>query len=141
MHEMAHDNIWQITTLSSHETFTILRIEFITTTFNTTTIKVVHVIAIYKPSTLLFSTFINQLQKRLDVMPTFCPTVIMGDFNIDMFDENSTQPNELKFFYEPIFNGTLVLKNYNNLWYPYWSHMDKCTHPIKYFKSCWSILD
>jgi hypothetical protein len=96
-----------------------LQIEFITTTFNTNTIKVVYVIAIYKPSTLLFSTFINQLQKCLDLMPTFCPIVIMGDFNIDMFDENSTQPSELKFFYEPIFNGTLVLKNHNNLWYPY----------------------
>jgi hypothetical protein len=102
MHEMAHDNIWQITTLSSHETFTILRIEFITTTFNTTTIKVVHVIAIYKPSTLLFSTFINQLQKRLDVMPTFCPTVIMGDFNIDMFDEIQHNQMNLNFLWTNI---------------------------------------
>jgi endonuclease/exonuclease/phosphatase family metal-dependent hydrolase len=67
--------------------------EFITTTFNTNTKKVIHVIAIYKRSTLLFSTFINQLQKFLDVMPTYCPTVIMGDFNIDMFNQNSTQPN------------------------------------------------
>jgi hypothetical protein len=75
-----------------------LGIEFITITFNANTRKVIHVIAIYKPSTLLFSTFINQLQKNLDVMPTFYPTVIMGDFNIDMFDQNSTQPNKLKIF-------------------------------------------
>jgi hypothetical protein len=66
--KLHNDNIWQITTLSSHETFTILGIKFITTTFNTNTIKVIHVIAIYKPSTLLFSTFINQLQKLLDVI-------------------------------------------------------------------------
>jgi hypothetical protein len=80
-------------TLSSHETFTILGVEFITSTFNTNTKKVIHVIAMYKSSTSLFSTFINQLQKLLDVMPTYCPTIIMGDFNIDMFDQNSTQPN------------------------------------------------
>jgi hypothetical protein len=112
-----------------------LGIEFITTTFNTNTIKVIHVITIYKPSTLLFSTFISKLQKLLDVMPTYYPTVIMDDFNIDMFDQNSTQPNENNFYY-PIFNGTLVFKNHNNLWYPYWSHMYKCSHPIKYFRSC-----
>jgi endonuclease/exonuclease/phosphatase family metal-dependent hydrolase len=83
-------------TLSSHEKFTILGAEFITTTFNTNTGKTTHVIAIYKPSTLLFSTFISQLQKLSDIMPTYFPIVIMGDFNIDMFEQNSTQPNELK---------------------------------------------
>jgi hypothetical protein len=31
-------------------------------------------------------------------MPTYYPTIIMGDFNIDMFDQNSTQPNEHIFF-------------------------------------------
>jgi endonuclease/exonuclease/phosphatase family metal-dependent hydrolase len=34
----------------------------------------------------------------LVVMPTYCPTIIMGDFNIDMFDQNWTQPNQLKIF-------------------------------------------
>ncbi len=77
--------------------------EFITSTFNTNTKKVKHVIAIYKSS-----TFIKQLQNLLDVMPTYCPTIIMGDFNIDVFDQNSTQPNEIKFFYEPILNETSV---------------------------------
>jgi endonuclease/exonuclease/phosphatase family metal-dependent hydrolase len=47
---------------------------------------------------MIFSTFINQLQKLLDIMPTYCPTIIMGDFNIDMFDQNSTQQNKLKIF-------------------------------------------
>jgi endonuclease/exonuclease/phosphatase family metal-dependent hydrolase len=67
--------------------------KFITTTLNTNTRKVIHVITIYKPS-----TFINQLQKILDIMPTYFPTIIMGDFNIYMFDQNSTQLNELKIF-------------------------------------------
>jgi len=44
----------------------------------------------------------------LDVMPTYCPTIIMGDFNIDMFDQNSTQPNEFFFFNETILNETSV---------------------------------
>jgi hypothetical protein len=85
-------------TLSSHETFTILGVEFIIATFNVNTRRAIHVIAIYIPSTLLLPTFINRLQKLLDVMPTYYPTLIMGDFNIDMFDQNSIQPNELKFF-------------------------------------------
>jgi len=88
----------KFTTLSSHETFINLIIEFITNTFNTNTKKIIHVIAIYKPSTMLFSTFMNQLQKLLNLMLTYYPTIIMGGFNIDMFDQNSTQPNELKFF-------------------------------------------
>jgi hypothetical protein len=29
-------------------------------------------------------------------MPTYCPTIIMGDFSIDMLNQISTQPNELK---------------------------------------------
>jgi endonuclease/exonuclease/phosphatase family metal-dependent hydrolase len=86
----------KFTTLSSHETFIILRAEIITTTFNTNTKKTIHIIAIHKPSTLLVSTFINQLQKLLNLMSTYCPTVVMDDFNIDMLGQNSTQPHELK---------------------------------------------
>ncbi len=29
-------------------------------------------------------------------MPISCPMIIIGDFNINMFDQNSTQPNELQ---------------------------------------------
>ncbi len=34
--------------------------------------------------------------KILGVVPTSCPIVIIGDFNIDTFDQNLTQPNELQ---------------------------------------------
>jgi endonuclease/exonuclease/phosphatase family metal-dependent hydrolase len=82
----------KFTTLSSQETFTILGAGFITTTFNANTRKAIHVTFIYKLSTLLFLTFINQLQKLLDLMPTYCLTIIMGDFNIDMFEQlNATK--------------------------------------------------
>ncbi len=37
--------------------------------------------------------FLVHLQQFLDVMPTSCLIVIIGDFNID---QNSTQPNELQ---------------------------------------------
>jgi hypothetical protein len=40
---MIYDNF---TTLSSHETFTSLRAEYIATTFNANTKKVIHIIAI-----------------------------------------------------------------------------------------------
>ncbi len=131
----------KFTTLSSHETFTILGVEFIIAIFNTNIIKAIHIITINKPSTLLLSTFINQLQKLLNLMPTYCVAIIMGDLNIDMFDQNTTQPNELKFFYELLFNGTSILKIRNKLWYPYWSHMDEFTHWTMDVKSYWSILD
>ncbi len=86
------------TTLSSHETFTYLRAEYITTTLNTNTRKVIHIISIYKPSTLFLSMFKIHFQKFLDLMPISCPTRIIGDSNIYMFDQNSTQPNEVQSF-------------------------------------------
>jgi exonuclease III len=42
--------------------------------------------------------FIIHLQKFLDLMPISRPTIIIGNFNINMFDQNSTQPNELQSF-------------------------------------------
>lgn len=45
------------TTLSSHEAFIAFEVEYIIKTFNANTKKVIHEITIYKPSTLLFSTF------------------------------------------------------------------------------------
>jgi len=51
------------TTLSSHETFTSLRSEYIASTFNANTRKAIHIIAIYKPSTISLSMFIIHLQK------------------------------------------------------------------------------
>ncbi len=44
-------------TLSSHETFTYLKVEYIAATFNANTKKAIHIITIYKPSTLSLSMF------------------------------------------------------------------------------------
>jgi len=83
------------TTLSSHEIFISLKAEYITTTFNANIRKVIHIIAIYKPSTLSLSMFKIHFQKFLDLMSISCLTRIIGDCNIYMFDQNSTQPNEV----------------------------------------------
>ncbi len=74
------------TTLWSHETFTFLGAEYIATTLNANTRKVIHIVAIYKLSTLSLSMFVIHVQKFLDLMPISCPMIIIDDFNIDMFD-------------------------------------------------------
>jgi len=91
-----YDNF--VTTLSSHETFTSLGVGYIAATFNANTRKAIHIITIYRPSILLLSMFIIHLQKFLDLMPISCPMIIIDDFNINIFDQNSTQPNELQSF-------------------------------------------
>ena len=107
-HSMISVNGWNgtmiiydnFTTLSSHKTFTSLGTKYIAATFNANTRKAIHILAIYIPSLLSLSMFIIHLQKFLDLMPISCPTIIIGDFNINMFDQNSTQPNELQYLKE-----------------------------------------
>ncbi len=112
-----HDNF---TTLSSHKTFTSLGTEYIATTFNANTRKAIHTKAIYNPSTLSLSMFKIHLQKFLDLIPISCPTIIIDKFNINMFDQNSTQPNELQSFMDQYsMELQFLIKNYNNLWIPY----------------------
>jgi endonuclease/exonuclease/phosphatase family metal-dependent hydrolase len=89
-----YDNF--MTTLSSHETFTSLGVGYIVATFNTNTRKAIHIRTIHRPSILSLSMFIIHLQKFLDLMPISCPMIIIGDFNMNIFDQNSTQPNELQ---------------------------------------------
>jgi hypothetical protein len=74
------------TTLSSHETVTSLGVEYIATTFNAYTRKAIHIVAIYRFSTLSLSMFVIHLRRILDLMPISCPMIIIGNFNIDMFN-------------------------------------------------------
>jgi hypothetical protein len=51
-------------------------------------------------------------------MSTYCPTVIMDDFSIDMLGRNSTQPHELKIFmnhYSMDFM-TICVTHINHIW-------------------------
>jgi hypothetical protein len=69
-HSMINVNGWtstmiiydNFTTLSSHETFTYLGAKYIAATFNANTRNVIHIITIYKPSTLSLSMFIIHLK-------------------------------------------------------------------------------
>jgi hypothetical protein len=123
------------TTLSSHETFTSLRIKYIATIFNANTRKAIHILAIYRPSTLSLSMFIIHLQIFLDLMQISCPTIIIGDFNINMFDQNSTPPNELQSYmdqYSTKFQFKKITKIYG-------SHFDtygQMHHSTMHVKSC-----
>ncbi len=116
-HSMISVNGWNgtmviydnFTTLSWDETFTSLGSKYIAATFNANTRKVIHIITIYSPSTLSLLMFIIHLQKFLDLMPILCPMIIIGDFNIDMFDQNSTQTNQLQSFMDQsIFKITTI---------------------------------
>jgi hypothetical protein len=108
------------TNLSSHKTFISLRAEYIATTFNANTRMVIHIITIYKPSTLSLLVFIIHLQKFLDLMPISCPMIIIGDFNIDMLDQNSTQLNELQNFMDQY----LMKLEFKEITTSYGSHTD-----------------
>jgi hypothetical protein len=99
-------------TLSSHETFPSLGVEYIVATFNANIRKAIHIITIYRLSTLCLSMFIIHFQKFLDLMPISCPTIkIIDDFNINMFDQNSTQPNKLQNFMKQYSMELQFLKN------------------------------
>jgi hypothetical protein len=107
-------------TLSLHETFTSLGAKHIVATFNANTNKAIHILAIYKPSTLSLSMFEIHLQKFLDLMPISCPMIIIGSFNINMLDQNLTQPNELQSFMDQ-YSMELQFKEITTI---YGSHID-----------------
>jgi hypothetical protein len=53
-------------------------------------------------------------------MPISCPTLIIDDFNISVFDQNSTQPNELQSFMDQ-YSMELQFKENTTI---YGSHID-----------------
>ena len=77
------------TKLFFHETHFTLGAKFIVASFNTNTRKSIHIIALYRPSTLPVTTFLNHLRHFLNKIPISCPTTILGDFNINMLNQNS----------------------------------------------------
>jgi hypothetical protein len=91
--------------------------------------KIIRVIAIYKPRT--FKIHFQNL--NLDLMPIYCLIKIS-----DMFDQNSTQANALKFLWIIIqWNFCFFITKFT----PYCSHLNKCNHLTMYVHSCQSILD
>jgi hypothetical protein len=62
--------------LDSSESTTNYGAEFIVATFNKTTRQAIHIIAIYKPPSLLLTTFLSTLQKLISKSSTICPIII-----------------------------------------------------------------
>jgi hypothetical protein len=70
-------------------------------------------------------------------MSISCPMIIIDDFNINMFDQNSTQPNELQNFMDQY---SMELQ-FNKITTIYGSHIDQIwTNPptqlCMHVKSC-----
>jgi hypothetical protein len=55
-------------------------------------------------------------------MPISCPTIIIDDFNINMFDPNSTQPNELQSFMDQ-YSMELQFKENTTIYGSYIDHI------------------
>jgi hypothetical protein len=75
--------------LHSSETFTIDGSEYIAATFNIKIRKEIYIICVYKAHTCSISAFLRNLQTLIQKSPTHCPTIILGDFNIDILKDNN----------------------------------------------------
>jgi hypothetical protein len=64
--------------------------------FSTKTHKKNIIIAIYKPPQMQTNNFISILETTLKKIPTNCPTIIVGDFNIDMLIDTPSINNITK---------------------------------------------
>jgi hypothetical protein len=62
--------------LESSESITNYGVEFIVATFNKTTRQAIHIVVVYKPPSLLLTTFLSTLEKLISNSSTICPTII-----------------------------------------------------------------
>jgi hypothetical protein len=130
-------------TLSSHETSTILGVEFITT-LNINTRKIIHIITIYKPSTLLLSTFMNQLQKLLDVMIAYCSTIIRVISTFTSLTKTQRNQMNLNFLWIIIqwnFNLNFFLTIYGTHIGHIWTNAPTQQYMFGCVESYWNKLD
>ncbi len=58
--------------------------KFITTYFNKNTCEFFLIFEIYKPLKMKTSSFLSILNENFQSMPLDCPTIIIGDYNINM---------------------------------------------------------
>lgn len=102
-HHMKHIALWELDILHQHS------------------IKIQGNIFMSLLSTNLHNCYIQHLWGTLefvfDLMPTSCPTVIIGDFNVNMLQQNSTQSNDLDSFmhyYSTKFQFIWITINYGS---------------------------
>jgi hypothetical protein len=70
--------------LIHNTTMTHSKVEFNTAFFNNNTCDALYVIIVYKPPKMQLSHFDYMLETFIHKMPSNCPTMIIGDFNIDL---------------------------------------------------------
>jgi len=64
-------------------------VEFITALFNDNTQEALYIIAIYKPPKMQLSHFNYIIKIIIQKLPSHCPTIIIGDFNIDFLTKTN----------------------------------------------------
>jgi len=74
--------------LYSTNTKIFLDLEIIIVTFNNLSWHAIHVIAIYKPFKLPLTHFFNALKQTMLILQN-CPTIVLGDFNVNMLDNRN----------------------------------------------------
>jgi len=67
--------------------------KFIFASFNQNTRKAIHVIAILKPLKMQIFYFILILENIVENIPINCPTIMIGDYNVDMLTNTSQLQN------------------------------------------------
>ena len=63
--------------------------DYIATTFNKNTIEALYIICIYKAHSCSLPTFLNPLETLIQTSPEQYPTIILGDFNVDVLENNN----------------------------------------------------
>jgi hypothetical protein len=72
--------------------------KFITASFNIDTHLTIHIIAIYKPPSISLTKKLSTLQKLISKSPTFCPIVVLRDFNADILKKKTLEEKHLLVF-------------------------------------------
>jgi len=63
--------------------------KYILVTFNIRTRRAIHIICVYKNHSSLIYMFFSKLEVLIQKSPNDFPFIVLGDFNIDILDDNS----------------------------------------------------
>jgi hypothetical protein len=97
-------------------------VEFITALFNDNTRKTLYIIAIYKPPKMQVSHFNSILENIIQKLPSHCPIIIIGDFNMNFLtktNQSSTlQAFMNKYNFKLIFIESITINDtqINHIW-------------------------
>jgi endonuclease/exonuclease/phosphatase family metal-dependent hydrolase len=75
--------------LDSFNIITSVGSEYIITTFNTNTQKSIYIVCVYLAHSCSIFTFLKKFQTIIQQFHEHCPIIIMGDFNVDILEDNN----------------------------------------------------